>query len=49
MLSLVTPGKIVPSVRSGVINSSSPYSFFQKKKIFEAPTSQTLIFYNLIK
>jgi hypothetical protein len=38
--SLVTPGRIVPS-KGGVINSSSPYSFFQKTKKFMVPTSVT--------
>lgn len=39
--SLVTPGKIYPSSNLGVTNSLSPYSFTQKKKILEVPTSQT--------
>ena len=40
MVSLVTPGRIVPS-RGGVTSSSSPSSFFQNTKKFMVPTSVT--------
>jgi hypothetical protein len=37
---LVIPGNMVPS-NGGVTSSSSPFSFFQKTKMFIVPTSVT--------